>query len=93
MTFQTLAAAFAALLAAAPTFAAGPEMVVNGSFESPAFGATGVYPGGGDGWTKSFLGSVSIINGNIKDDSGRRYGGTPFGAQYLGLDPRFQFNR
>ena len=92
MGFRTLAAASAVLLAAAPAFAAGPEMVVNGSFESPAFGAAGVYSGGGDGWTKSFLGSVSIINGNIKDGNGRRYGATPFGAQYLGLDPRFQFN-
>ena len=92
MRFQTLAVAFAAFVVAAPGFAAGPEMVVNGSFESPAYGAAGVYSGGGDGWTKSFLGPVSIINGNIKDGNGRRYGQTPFGAQYLGLDPRFQFN-
>ena len=92
MGFQTLAVALAAACAVAPAFATGPEMVVNGSFESPAYGASGVYSGGGDGWTKSFLGSVSLINGNIKDGNGRRYGATPFGVQYLGLDPRFQFN-
>jgi hypothetical protein len=79
-------------VAAIPAWATGPEMIVNGSFESPAYGATGVHPGGGDGWTQSFLGHVSIINGNIKDGGGHRYGRTEFGEQYLGLDPRFQFN-
>lgn len=69
-------------------FAAGTEMIVNGSFESPAFDAAGAYASAGDGWIKSVQGPVSIIRGNIRDGSGQHYGRTPFGRQYLGLDPR-----
>jgi hypothetical protein len=82
-----LATVFASA-AAAPALAMGPEMILNGSFESPHYGATGVYSGGGDDWIHTFEGPVSIIRGNIKDGENRLYGATPFGKQYLGLDPR-----
>lgn len=87
MQISFVAAAALAVLAASATAHADP-VITDGSFESPAYGATGVYGGGGDGWTTSFHGAVSIVNGNIQDGNGDFYGATPYGDQYLGLDPR-----
>lgn len=82
-----LVAALAAGILCAGRVSADP-VIVNGSFEAPAHSAPGSYLGGGDGWTRSFMGSVAIVSGNIQDNKGNFYGVTPFGLQYLGLDTR-----
>jgi hypothetical protein len=88
---QTRTSSFAlacALSLSAATAIADP-VIVNGSFESPAYGAPGIYSGvSGDNWTPSFLAPIAIVNGNVKDNSGKLYGATPFGTQYLGMDVR-----
>jgi hypothetical protein len=77
-----------AALAASQAHAAGPEMVVNGSFESPAHDTPGTYSGGGDNWILGLNSPVVIVNGNIVDGDRHHYGRTPYGKQYLGMDPR-----
>ena len=72
---------------AAPAFA--EPVLVNGGFEAPAFEPGTINFGqAGDGWVKSFMGAVQIINGNAPDPNGGTLGTTPFGAQYLGLGAR-----
>jgi len=83
-TFGALGLALAATFGAAHA----DPVIKDGSFENPHHAETGIYSGGGDGWTTSFHGAVSIISGNITDGAGNSYGATPFGDQYLGLDPR-----
>jgi hypothetical protein len=75
-------------LAAMVGAAYADPVITDGSFENPDYADTGIYSGGGDGWTTSFHGAVAIIAGNITDNYGNQYGATPFGDQYLGLDPR-----
>lgn len=81
-------AAAGASLVTSQAFAVGPEMVVNGSFESPAHDANGIYSGGGDGWILGLNSPVVIVNGNLLDNNRKAYGRTPYGKQYLGMDPR-----
>ncbi|HEY1769717.1 MAG TPA: hypothetical protein VGG02_05625 [Chthoniobacterales bacterium] len=88
LSLLQLAAFFAASIA---TAAAGTHpVIVNGNFEKPRYPAHSINAGGGYGWTSSFMGAVAIVSGNIPDGQGRHYGVTPYGRQYLGLDPRTQ---
>ena len=87
MKKSTLGAWGCALIAASAVAHATP-VIADGSFEDPAYADAGVYKGGGAGWTTSFHGAVSIVSGNIQDGNDNWYGVTPFGNQYLGLDPR-----
>ena len=86
-TLPLLAALSFGCFFVAPAASAAPT-IVNGSFESPPYPAGTVNRGGGDGWISSFMGGVSIISGNIFDNGGHAYGVTPYGQQYLGIDPR-----
>lgn len=87
MNWSFLSALGLALVAAGAAAHADP-VITDGSFEDPAYVSAGVYQGGGAGWTTSFHGAVAIVAGNIQDGNGDSYGVTPFGNQYLGLDPR-----
>ena len=76
--------AFAALVVSFAAHAAGTNMVVNGSFEAPAYPEDGLYAGSGDGWTGSQFGP-RIMRGTVLDGNGIPYGRTPFGKQWLAL--------
>lgn len=76
--------AFAALVVSFAAHAAGTNMVVNGSFEAPAYPEDGLYGGSGDGWTGSPFGP-RIMRGTVLDGNGIPYGHTPFGHQWLAL--------
>ena len=67
-------------LSAAYRASAAPVVLLDGSFESPAI-AGGSIAGGGDGWTPSTSNGVYIIA------NGTGLGNTPYGTQYLGLNP------
>lgn len=75
----------AALLASASAFA--DPSIVNGSFEGPVLAAPGKSTGTITGWIKTFHGPIALVSGNIQDGNGDWYGVTPFGNQYVGLDP------
>ena len=66
--------------------------IVNGGFEDPAENKnsiTEITETGIPGWTGDSIGGNAheyLINGNVKDLDGRKYGKTPYGAQYLGLN-------
>ena len=86
ITGAVLAITTTSLLAAR---ASAAPVLVNGSFEAPAYAPGTITSNtGGQGWVKSFMSSVNIISGNAVVGDGRSLGTTPFGTQYLGLDPR-----
>ena len=76
--------AFALLGTAFVAQAGSRNMILNGSFEYPDYVDDGLYGGGGNDWTGSFLGP-RIIRGNVLDQNGVPYGTTRFGAQFLSL--------
>lgn len=82
-----LAGTLLASVFASPLVFADP-VLTNGSFESPAQDSAGIYSGDIDGWIKSINAPSVIVNGNIQDGNGDWYGVTPYGSQYLGMDPR-----
>ncbi|MDY0743820.1 PEP-CTERM sorting domain-containing protein [Paucibacter sp. R3-3] len=86
---KTVSVSLALLLAslAAAASAADAPTILNGSFEDNQLAGPGTSTGTIADWIKTFHGPIALVNGDLIDNYGNSYGVTPFGNQYVGLDP------
>lgn len=78
-----------AMLASASAYA--DPTILNGSFEAQTIASGTSYTGTITDWIKTFHGPVALVSGDLIDGNGASYGVTPFGNNYVGLDPFASF--